>query len=152
MAWILFVFLPTLVLTGLASLWVKSSIAKYSKIPNSSGVTGAEAAAGILYNAGIMDVEIHVAEGFLGDHYDPTNRVIRLSRENFTGRSIAAVGIAAHEAGHAIQHAKNFAPLAIRNAAVPLASFGSSFGWIIMMMGLMMQGGVNVAPHPVTLA
>jgi len=138
-SYLLFVFLPTLGLTLLTQMWVKSSFRKYSQVRNSSGITGAEAAMGILHEAGIYDVDIEESRGFLSDHYDPRKRVIRLSPENFQGRSIAAVGIAAHEAGHAIQHARKYAPLALRNAAVPMASIGSSFGYVVIFIGVIMS-------------
>jgi Zn-dependent membrane protease YugP len=135
----LFVFLPLLAISGLASLMVRSAYAKYSKIPNRHGVTGAEAAQVILRSAGIQDVRIEQVRGWLSDHYSPKDKVLRLSPDNYSGRSIAAVGIAAHEAGHAIQHATHYAPLVLRNAAVPLASIGGSLGYLVIFIGLMMS-------------
>lgn len=138
--YLLWVALPLLVLTGLAQLWVKSSAAKYSKIPNSSGITGAQAALGILHEAGIHDVRVEEVQGFLTDHYDPRHRVVRLSPQIYRGRSIAAVGIAAHECGHAIQHATKYAPLVVRNIAVPAASLGSSLGYVLIFLGFLLGG------------
>lgn len=146
---ILFVAIPMLVLTGLAQLWVKSAYAKYSETPASSGITGAQAAAGILREAGISDVRIEQVDGHLSDHYDPRGKVLRLSPRNFGGRSIAAVGIAAHEAGHAIQHARSYAPLVLRNLAVPLASVGSGFGYVAIIIGLLLSAGRGV--HPIAI-
>jgi Zn-dependent membrane protease YugP len=144
--YLLFVFLPLLALSGLASLLVRSTYSKYSKIGNLRGVSGAEAAQVILRSAGIDNVRVEQVRGWLSDHYSPRERVLRLSPENYSGRSIAAVGIAAHEAGHAIQHATSYAPLVLRNAAVPLASIGSSLGYVVIFIGLLMSygsGGVS---------
>lgn len=138
--YILFVALPILALTIGCQLWVKWAYAKYSKVGNREGVTGAEAAQVILRSAGIDDVRVEQVAGFLSDHYSPKEKVLRLSPQNYSGSSIAAVGIAAHEAGHAIQHARRYAPLVIRNAAVPLASIGSSMGYFVIIIGLMMSG------------
>jgi hypothetical protein len=89
----------------------------------------------ILRHAGISDVRVEEVDGWLSDHYAPTEKVLRLSPKNFSGASIAAVGIAAHEAGHAVQHARAFAPLHLRNLAVPLASIGSQFGYLALVIG-----------------
>ncbi len=142
--YMLYVFLPLLVLTGLCHLWVKAAYAKYSRIGNQHGVTGAEAAQIILKSAGVDDVRVERVDGFLSDHYSPREKVLRLSPQNYSNASIAAVGIAAHEAGHALQHARGYAPLAIRNVAVPLASIGSGFGYLVIMIGLVMSGGGGV--------
>lgn len=139
--YLLFVFLPLLALTTLTHLWVKVSFAKYSRVGNQQGISGAEAAQLILRSAGIGDVRIEPVEGWLSDHYSPKEKVLRLSPANFSGTSIAAVGIAAHEAGHAIQHATRYAPLVIRNAAVPLASIGSGLGYLVILVGLSMSYG-----------
>jgi hypothetical protein len=135
---LLYVFLPILVITFIVQALLKSAYKRYSKVRNMRGVSGAEAAHRILELGGVHDVRIEEVQGFLSDHYDPTSKTLRLSPENFEGRSIAAVGVAAHEAGHAIQHARNYAPLALRNLAVPVASIGSKFGWIVLMIGLFM--------------
>jgi Zn-dependent membrane protease YugP len=134
--YLLFVFLPVLVLSGLANLWVKVAYARYSKIGNRQGVSGAEAAQWILRSAGIDDVRVEAVDGWLTDHYSPREKVLRLSSANYSGTSIAAVSIAAHESGHAIQHAKHYAPLVLRNAAVPLASFGAPIGYVLIMLGM----------------
>lgn len=136
--YLLYVFLPLLALTGLTHLWVKAAYARASQIGNRQGVTGAEAAELILRQAGIFDVRVEPVAGFLSDHYSPREKVLRLSPKNFHESSIAAVGIAAHEAGHAIQHARKYAPLALRNAAVPLASIGSGMGYFVIFIGLLM--------------
>jgi Zn-dependent membrane protease YugP len=139
--YMLYVFLPLLVLTALAQLLVKRTYSKYSKVRNRQGVSGAEAARYILQSAGIHDVRVEQVQGFLSDHYSPREKVLRLSPHNYSTPSIAAVGIAAHEAGHAIQHAKHYAPLVLRNAAVPMASIGSGLGYFVIIIGLFMGGG-----------
>lgn len=147
--YLLFVFIPMAILMGLAQLWVKGAYAKYSHVGTRQGVTGAEAAKVILRAAGIHDVRVEQVDGFLSDHYSPAEKVLRLSPRNYSGNSIAAIGIAAHEAGHAIQHATRYAPLVVRNIAVPLANIGSTFGWIALVIGLMISGG-NPG-HPLVL-
>ena len=139
--YILYVFIPLLVISGLASLWVKVTYAKYSRVGSRQGVTGAEAAKIILHSAGIDDVSVEEVGGWLSDHYSPKEKVLRLSPANYSGSSIASLGVAAHEAGHAIQHAQNYAPMAVRNAAVPLASIGSSMGYVVIVIGLAMSAG-----------
>jgi len=102
-------------------------------------LSGAAAARRVLDSAGLNDVEIEMIPGQLSDHYDPSHRLLRLSNEVYQSRTLAAVGIAAHEAGHALQHGFGYAPLAIRNAAVPAANFGSGFSMILFMIGLIFQ-------------
>lgn len=138
---LMFVALPMMGLALLAQLWLKSTMSKFSAIPNRQGITGAEAAHVILRKAGISDVRVEVSEGFLSDHYSPHEKVVRLSPDVYHGRSIASVGVAAHEVGHAIQHATHYAPLAFRSLAVPLASAGSMFGYITIAIGMMMGNG-----------
>jgi Zn-dependent membrane protease YugP len=124
----------------IAQAKVKSNFHKYSKVRASSGLSGAEAAQLMLDREGVRGVRITVSEqGFLSDHYDPSAKTIRLSPEVFNGNSLAALGVACHEAGHAIQDARQYAPLVIRNAAVPMAGFGSSAGVMIVMVGLILN-------------
>ncbi len=131
-----FVFLlPGMLLAGWASWAVKSAINKASRIRPSSGMTGAEAAARILDANNLRDVGIERTDGFLGDHYDPRKKVLRLTPDIYDGRTLAAVGVAAHEAGHALQDAHGYAPLKFRNGIVPMASFGSNFSWILLIGG-----------------
>jgi Zn-dependent membrane protease YugP len=144
--YLLFVLLPLAVIMGLCQLWVRSAYAKYSKIGNSSGITGAEAAQLILRSAGVDGVRVEAVQGWLSDHYSPKEKVLRLSPDNYSGTSIAAVGIAAHECGHAIQDAHRYAPLVIRNLAVPAASIGSTFGWIAIAIGTAMSVGGGISP------
>lgn len=120
---------------GLYAQWkVKSSFAAMSKVP--ARMTGANAARQMLDNAGLSDVGIEEVSGHLSDHYDPRHKVLRLSPDVYHGQSMAAVGVACHEAGHAFQDAKGYVPLAIRNLAVPAANFGSNVGMALLFLGL----------------
>lgn len=130
-----------LVLIGVViSLWassrVKSTYAKYNRVRNQRGLTGRDAAQQILQNAGIHDVRIEHVAGDLSDHYDPRSKVLRLSDATYNSASVAAVGVAAHECGHVLQHAKGYAPLAIRTSLVPVANFGSMIAWPLIIIGL----------------
>ena len=127
--------LPGLLLAGWATLKVKSNFAYYSRVSSSSGMTGAQAAREILRRNNIHDVRVEETHGWLSDHYDPTKRVVRLSPEVYRNPSVASVAIAAHEVGHALQHAKHYAPLHLRSAAVPAARIGSFAPWIIFIGG-----------------
>lgn len=118
---------------------VQSNFHRYSSVTPSSGLTGAEAAMEMLRRSGIPYIRVERVGGFLSDHYDPSTKVIRLSPDVYDGRNLSALGVACHEAGHALQHAQNYAPLMIRSMAVPMASFGSSAGILILMAGLMLQ-------------
>lgn len=132
----------SLVLIGLllclaASARVRSTYAKYGRVRSRSGLTGREAAEQILRSAGIYDVRIEHVSGNLTDHFDPGNRVLRLSDATYQSASVAAVGVAAHECGHAIQHSRGYAPLKIRSAIVPMANFGSAIAWPLILLGLL---------------
>jgi Zn-dependent membrane protease YugP len=141
----LYVVLPMMVIGVAAQVWVKLAYSKYSQIKNSKGITGREAAYVVLRTNGITDVEIEEVDGFLSDHYSSGEKVLRLSPDNYNGTSIAAVAVAAHEAGHAVQHASGYAPLVIRNIAVPMAGIGSQFGYLAIVIGMWMgHGRVNV--------
>jgi Zn-dependent membrane protease YugP len=129
------ILLPALLLSFYAQARVRSTFAKYSRVALSRRVTGAEAARRILDGAGLGAVGIERVQGELGDHYDPRARTLRLSTEVHDRASVSAVGVAAHEAGHAIQHDSGFAPLAIRNAFVPVAQFGSNAAWLLFLGG-----------------
>ncbi len=132
-----FVFIiPALVLSLWASWRVKVNFNKYSKVQSSRGLSGAQAAAELLDRAGIQDVQIARTGGRLSDHYNPLTKKLALSEDVYNSSSIAAIGVATHEAGHAIQHAGNYAPLWIRSLLVPTANIGSSIGYIVMLIGL----------------
>ena len=120
----------------LASAHVNNTFKKYSKYRSMSGMTGAQAAQRIINAAGIYDVEIRHISGKLTDHYDPRNKTLSLSDSVYGSTSVAAVGVAAHECGHAIQHQKNYAPLTIRGAIVPVANIGSTLAWPLILIGL----------------
>lgn len=119
-----------------ASAKVKSTFNKYNRVRSMSGMTGAQAAERILNSAGIYDVSIQHISGNLTDHYDPRNKVLSLSDSTYGSASVAAVGVAAHECGHAIQHQTSYAPLTIRSAIVPVANFGSTIAWPLIVIGL----------------
>jgi uncharacterized protein len=128
--------LPAMLIGLWAQFKLKSAYGKYSRVGLNSGVTGAEAAREILDRAGLPDVPVSEVGGHLTDHYDPTKRALCLSSENFHGRSIAAVGVAAHEAGHALQHQAAYGPLHLRMTLVPVTQF-ASYAWIgIMLLGM----------------
>jgi Zn-dependent membrane protease YugP len=136
---ILFVTLPGLVLSGLASLMVKSAFAKYSQVRTRQGYTGAQAARVMLDQYGLHDVRIERADGFLSDHYNPATRSLGLSPDVYDSPSVAAIGVACHEAGHAIQHARNYAPLWARSALVPLVGIGAQFSELLLFLGVIMS-------------
>lgn len=133
-----------LVLAGMllcvgASVVVNSTMKKYSRIGNMRGMTGADAARYILNNEGINDIQIECLRGDRGDHYDPKSRTLRLSEGNYNSASVTAVGVAAHECGHAIQHAKGYVPLKFRSALVPVANIGSRIGIPIILIGVLLS-------------
>lgn len=127
---------PAILLAMWAQFKVKSAYAHASQIPARSGLSGAQTAAEILRAHNIRDVQIESVQSFLGDHYDPRHKVLRLSPDVYHGRSLASLGIAAHEVGHAIQHAQGYAPLTVRNALVPVASIGSNISVLLVIIGL----------------
>jgi hypothetical protein len=133
--------LPTMLLAFWAQWRVKSAINKWTSVRTLRGVTGAEVARSILAMRGINDVRVEEVGGFLSDHYDSRHKVLRLSPEIFHGRSVAAAGVAAHEVGHAIQHAEKYAPLMFRQAVAPAAAFGSNLSWVLILAGSLMQSG-----------
>lgn len=139
MQYMIFVMVPTLILAGLASLMVKVTFNRYSKVPSYSGLTGAQAAERMLRSNGIYDVTVEETSGFLSDHYDPSKKVLRLSAGVYQSNSLSAVGIACHEAGHAMQHAQAYAFLGLRSAMVPMVSFCSWGSYLLIMIGGFMQ-------------
>jgi len=127
-----------IILTMLASFYLKSTYRKYSQVSNSRGMTGADCAMAILRNAGINDVSVQFIPGSLTDHYSPTEKVLRLSESVYGSTSVAALGVAAHECGHAIQHKEGYAPLKLRSISVPVANIGSMLSWPLILIGLAM--------------
>ncbi len=137
-------FLAPAILLGLwAQARVKSAFAEASRVR--ARMTGAQAARMVLDSAGLNNVAIEPIQGHLTDHYDPRHKVLRLSPQVYQNASMAAVGVAAHEAGHALQDAKHYAPLVIRNLAVPAASFGGGISWVLIIIGAFMSGGASAA-------
>ena len=124
------------IISLIASMNVKSTFNRYDKYNSRSGLTGAMAAQEILRAAGITNVRIERVSGNLTDHYSPKEGVLRLSDSVYNSTSVAAIGVAAHECGHAIQHQKNYAPLTIRGAIVPVANIGSTLAWPLILIGL----------------
>lgn len=128
------------VLSLLASARVKSTYAKYSRETSMSGMTGAQAAHRILTMSGIYDVTIRHVAGELTDHYDPRNKTLNLSDSVYGNFSVAAVGVAAHECGHAIQHDRGYAPLKLRSTLAPVASIGANISWPLILVGILLGG------------
>jgi hypothetical protein len=146
--YILFVMLPGLLIGLWAQLKLHLAFSKYSKVPVESGMSGAEAARHILDQAGLTDMPVEEVEGQLTDHYDPTKRALFLSSDNFHGRTIAAVGVAAHEAGHALQHLHQDAMFNFRMALVPVTQF-ASYAWMgVMVLGMFL----HILPHFMLIA
>jgi Zn-dependent membrane protease YugP len=134
-----FVFVGPAILLALWAQWrVKRAYNHGSQIPAASGYTGAQTAAALLEAGGIHNVRIEPVEGYLSDHYDPSNKVLRLSADVYSGQSLAALGIAAHETGHAYQDAQRYALLVARNAIVPLAGLGGNLSMIIIVVGALL--------------
>ena len=132
----LILVVPTIILSLFCQMKVSSTFKKYSKVWSSRGITGAEAARLLLQKGGIYDVSIEQVPGRLSDHYDPRTKVLRLSPDVYSSTSVAAVGVAAHETGHAFQHAFSYGPLALRSSLVPAANIGSMAGPYLAMIGL----------------
>ena len=135
-----FLFVGPAMLLAFGAQWMtKSAFNKYSRVRSARNITGAQAAKIMLDGAGVHDVKIVSTSGFLSDHYNPVTKTLALSEPNFNTPSVAAIGIACHEAGHAIQHARNYAPLWVRSALVPTVGIGSSIGLYGMMFGVMLS-------------
>lgn len=133
------VFFGTAAMAGVVHMWLKSTYGKYSQIPVQSGITGAQMARRIMASEGITDVELEMVPGEMSDHYDPTHKVVRLSPAVYNGSTIAALGIAAHEVGHVIQHARGYAPLALRTYLVPVCGIGSNLAPILVVIGVVLS-------------
>ena len=130
--------IPAILFTLYAQMKVKSNFSRYSRIRNDRNLTGAQAARKVLDANGLTDVNIEAVRGSLTDHYDPRKRVLRLSESVCNVNSIAAVSVACHEAGHALQHANVYAPLKIRNSIVPLVNFATNLRWILVVNGILL--------------
>lgn len=132
------------VICMLASANVNRTFQKYSRIRSHSGMTGREAAERLLHANGIYDVTVQRIAGNLTDHYDPRNKTLNLSDSTYASTSVAAIGVAAHECGHAVQHANGYVPLKIRGSLVPVANFGSTLAWPLILIGFLIQGNASV--------
>lgn len=137
--WTYLLLVIGMLLSMAASAGVKSTYASYSRVRSRCGLTGAQVAERILYTAGVRDVSVRPVKGSLTDHYDPRTKQVCLSESVYGSTSLAALGVAAHECGHAIQHQKEYLPLTVRSMLVPVANFGSSLSWPIFLAGLLFQ-------------
>ena len=138
MTWIIFV-LPALLLASYAQIKINSAFNKYSRVSSETGLTGFQIARMILDRNGLYDVRIEHVGGKLSDHYDPRTKVVRLSNSIYNGSSVAAMSVAAHEVGHAMQHADGYYPLVLRNNFAPIANIGSRFSWILIAVGFLVS-------------
>ena len=136
--WTLLIVLPALIFTIIAQVKVRSSFERFSKISTRRHLTGAEVARRILDSNGLYDVRIERVRGSMTDHFDPKARVIRLSETVHDVSSVAAVGVAAHEAGHAVQHALGYAPMKVRAAIIPVTNIGANISWPLVLIGLLL--------------
>lgn len=141
-SWYLIVILMAVVCM-IAQGNVSSTFKRYSKVANSRGYTGADVAKMLLHQNGIYDVQVERINGSLTDHYDPTKKVLRLSDSVYGSKSVAALGVAAHETGHAVQHAKGYVPLTLRSAIFPVVSFSSKIAMPLFIMGILLAGFIN---------
>lgn len=136
--------IPAIILAAYAQSKVQSTYRRFSEVASASGRTGREIARAILAANGITDVEVEPGEGLLSDHYDPIHRKVRLSPHNYEESTVAAISVAAHECGHAIQHARGYVPLQARTAIFPLANIGTNLSWIFILAGLLFFRGASV--------
>ena len=142
--WTYLVFIvPCVILSLFCQFKVQSNFSKYSQIPNSRRMTGAQAAEYVLRHNGVTGVVIEHVSGSLTDHFDPRSNVIRLSDSVYSSMSVAAIGVAAHEAGHAVQHANGYIPNKIRSAILPIANIGSKLSWILIIIGLIFYARIG---------
>ena len=135
---------PMIILSLICQAKVSSTFNKYDKMSNARGLTGAEAARNLLKRSGILDVKVEQVRGHLTDHYDPRTKVLRLSDSVYTGSSVAALGVAAHETGHAVQHAESYGPIALRGSLVPVANIGSMAGPYVALVGFFFNWGLLI--------
>ena len=131
------------IISAVASMKVNTTFSRYSGVRAISGMTGAEAAQRILRSQGIMDVQVRHVSGNLTDHYDPRSKILNLSDSVYGSTSVAAIGVAAHECGHAVQHQVGYAPLNIRSTLVPIANFGQTISWPLILIGFLLNGSVS---------
>ena len=142
--YMILVMLPGLLISGAASLMVRSAFSRYSRVGSMRNMTGAQAAQAMLDHAGIHDVTIVPTQGFLSDHYNPSNKTLALSPDVYQSTSVAAIGVACHEAGHALQHAHGYFPMWLRSALVPAANLGSNLGYLVMVVGFFLTSQTTI--------
>lgn len=142
----LFTMLPVILLSLVIQILLKSTYAKFAAIGNSRRMNGAQMAETILHNAGIYDVSVECVQGHLSDHFDPTKKVVRLSPEVYNGTSIASIGIAAHECGHALQYNANYLPMKIRSGVVGITNFSSKLLYVLIIASLFLSGEFEFNP------
>ncbi|MDY7032002.1 MAG: zinc metallopeptidase [Thermodesulfobacteriota bacterium] len=135
---------PALLLSIAAQIKVKSTFNKFSKIPSLRAYSGARAAKEILGTHGLHDVQIKLSEGFLSDHYNPTSKVLGLSNDVYQNNSLSSIGVAAHEAGHALQHADGYTPMRLRSTLVPMATLGSNLSWPLLIIGFIFSSAAMI--------
>ncbi|MDY4079773.1 MAG: zinc metallopeptidase [Clostridium sp.] len=132
------ILIPAIIISFIAQMQISSTYSKYKRVNTRNGYTGQQVARMMLDEAGLFDIQIQIVNQELGDHYSPSERILRLSPDVYNGSSVAAAGIAAHEVGHAIQHKESYKPIVVRNAIVPIVNIGSSFSWIVFFLGLVL--------------
>lgn len=131
--------IPALLISLYAQMKVSSTFKKYSQVRSNNGLTGSQVARMLLDNAGLNDIPVELVPGSLSDHYDPANKVLRLSQDVYYSNSVASIGVAAHEVGHAIQHQRSYVPLIVRNSIVPVVNLGSGLSWILFLLGIVLS-------------
>lgn len=145
--WTIIILIPAMIFAFVAQIMVKSTFDKYNKVRNFRGINGAEAARRVLDRNGLYDVKVEKVRGHLTDHYDPRTNVIRLSEATHDSVSVAAIGVAAHEAGHAVQHATGYFPIKVRSAIIPVTQIGSSLAMPIFLVGILLSYARYVTPE-----
>lgn len=141
--WTYILVIIAAIISAVASMKINTTFSRYSGVRAISGMTGAEAAQRILRSQGIMDVQVRHVSGNLTDHYDPRSKILNLSDSVYGSTSVAAIGVAAHECGHAVQHQVGYAPLNIRSTLVPIANFGQTISWPLILIGFLLNGSVS---------
>ncbi|MCI6190198.1 MAG: zinc metallopeptidase [Clostridium sp.] len=132
------ILIPAVIISFIAQMQISRTYSKYKSVGTRNGYTGQQVARMMLDEAGLFDIQIQIINQELGDHYSPSERILRLSPDVYNGSSVAAAGIAAHEVGHAIQHKESYKPIVVRNAILPIVNIGSSFSWIVFFLGLVL--------------
>jgi len=133
------VLVPAIIISTFAQIKIKSSFSKYSKVNSANGYTGAKVARMLMDHSGLFDIPVEITPGKLTDHYDPSKRVLRLSKDVYYGTSVASIGVAAHEMGHALQDKEHYVPLKLRNTIVPVVNFSSNASWVLFLIGIILS-------------